>query len=329
MKQPLKFIFRLLSLSLMGVIILGSPFFLPIYTTHILIQILFLTFLCLGWNLVGGLTGQFSMGHPLFFAAGVYTPWLLNMQYDLSPWLGMWVAVALAILIGLFTGWIGFRYNLPVMTFALMTLALSHVGLFLIMRTPQLGGTEGITVPVKGSSLTQFQFTSKVPYYFIILAMVVGLFILYRYLINSKVGIYLKAIKQNERAAASISINVFKYKVLSLVISAALAAIGGTFAIQYYLYMSPNTAAGAHLWINVILICVIGGLGTLWGPLVGSAFFVLTDESLRVLVGQASKVVNTGIFGGLIIIVVTLMPEGVVGQIEHLWKRRKLRKQMV
>lgn len=323
-KQKEKPVYWLFAQGFAVILILSLPFFASTYVMHVSIQFLFVGFLCMAWNLIGGITGQFCFVHPLFFAAGVYIPWVFSTKFDLSPWLGIWFGVALAVIIGLFSGWLGFRYKLPILSFALMTLALSHIGLYVVMGLPQLGGTVGITIPLKGNSPFQFQFSSKAPYYFIVVFMVAGFLALSRYFLSSRIGVYFRAIRQNERAAASIGINVFGYKLLSLTISGGMTAIGGTFATQYFMYMDPHTAAGAHMWINIILVCVLGGLGTLWGPLVGSAFFVGFEEILRIVIGQESAVVNTAIFGIMIIVFVTLIPEGIVGRIENLRKRHRL-----
>lgn len=273
-------------------------------------------YLCVAWNIVGGIAGQFCIGHSLFLAAGAYTSTLLAIHFGVTPWIGMFAGAAVATLIGMFIAWLSFRYALPPLSFALVTIALAMLGYLAISSIDLLGASRGLTLPVRGTPAA-YQFRNDVTYYFVISAHAIGAITLSAWLYHTKIGLYLRAIRDNERAAHAIGVPVLKYKMLAMGISAALTALGGVFYAQYLQYVEPRTFASINIVIEIILFTVVGGAGTVWGPVVGPVLLVPAGELLRHELGGGLPGAHLLAYGLLLVAVIRFAPDGLLGALER------------
>lgn len=290
----------------------AAPLVISDNWVNVLILTLLFVFLCQAWNIVGGLAGQFSIGHSLFLAAGAYTSTLLSLRFGISPWIGMVAGGVVASAIGAFMAWLSFRYALPHLSFALVTLALAMLGFLAISSSEMFGASAGLTLPVRGTP-AMFQFGSDTPYYYVILAYAAVAFALTVWIYDSKLGLYFRSIRDNERAALAIGIDVLRYKIIAMAISAFLTALAGTFYAQYLLYVEPRTFAGLTIVIEIILFTVVGGSGTVWGPVLGPLLLVPLGEVLRHSLGNQTPGLHLLIYGILLVLVIRFIPGGLVG----------------
>jgi branched-chain amino acid transport system permease protein len=296
------------------------------YYLHLLIQILIWSFIYTGWSLMGrfGLT---SLGHGAFTGLGAYTVVLLWNYAGLTPWLGIPIGMAIAVIVALLVGYPCFHMRITGHYFALLTLALSEfVRLCIVGLRDYTGGSLG-TQPKRygdGLSLYAMQFEpDRVLAYYIALAMwAAGLYIWWR-VARSMDRYALDAASQDEEAAASVGINVTREKLKITAISAAMCAFGGAIYAQYQMYMGPETIAGLGVSLNIVFACIAGGLWVMLGPTVGAVFTQVLSETLRVTIqsstvlqsvlGSAVLALDTMIYGLLLILFIIYMPKGILG----------------
>jgi len=300
---------------LMGLVIFWCliPHFIGTYWIHILILTLLFIYLCSAWNIIGGIGGQFCFAHTLFLAAGAYTSTKLYLDFGISPWIGMLLGSIIASLLGLFLAWINFRYKLPHLSFALVTLGFVYIGMFVIGSFKALGGHDGLTIMIKETNPLNYAFMSKIPYYYIILIMTIGVILLTAIIERSKLGLYLRALRDNERAAEASGIDLLKVMCKGMALSAFLTALAGTFYAQMLGFIDPVTVAGPHLIIEMILFTAIGGFGTLWGPVVGPMLLVPIGQAFLNVFGTKYAGLDLIIYGIIVVIVILFMPQGIVG----------------
>ncbi len=308
-------------LPLIGLIfLLMVPLFLPTYFLHIMITMFFFAFVSEAWNIVGGYAGQLSLGNAAFFGLGAYGAVLLTHYYNVSPWVGgVLIGGAAAILLSLITALACFRLRGPY--FAISTLAIGEVMRLVFLNQRKFTfGAEGITVPYKGNSLLYLQFVSKEPYYYIALGlMLLGMYVTWR-IEKSRLGHYLVAINQNQDAAEAVGVNSTKAKQIALAVSAFLTAMGGTFYAQYIYFIDPNFVFGLGLSIEFALIAIVGGVGTVMGPVIGSFLLRPAMELTNAFLGATYMGVHLIVYGGLLIAVVMLKPEGLMGWLGGLYE---------
>lgn len=314
--------FVYLILGLLGCLFL--PLFLDGYYLHILIIILFWGYLGSCWNILGGYAGQFSFGHAAFFGVGAYTSSLLFVDFGLSPWLGMLLGGILALLLGLFLGYLCFRYGLRGPYFALSMLACAQMLQVIAVNWKMVKGALGVLIPL-GDSFLNFTFKNRLPYYYIILAMMIGILLLTKWIQEKKLGYYLLAIREDEDAAKALGINIQKYKIIAMALSSFTTALGGTFYAQYYYYIDPSLAFGGSVSIDILLRPIVGGPGTVFGPLVGSLVLSPLSEITRSLFRQYSGL-HQMIFGSILIATVIFLPRGVMGLIQDIGLRLGMRR---
>jgi len=286
------------------------------YLLHVVILILYFAFLGSAWNIVSGYAGQFSFGHTAFFGVGAYFSSLLYVESGVSPWIGMIAGGLLAAGLGAFIGYLTFRFKLKGAFFALSTFAFSEMLRIIALNWSVTGKAMGILIPLKqGSSLQDFQFASKLPYYYIILSMLILVLFVSYGLDHSRLGYYFKAIREDEEAAGSLGVNILKYKTIALVISAFFTALGGTFYAQYMFYIDPDIAFGTNVTIEMIVRTMLGGVGTVFGPLIGSAVLESISEVMRSFLGEY-KGVHIMFYAVLLILVMIFFPHGVMGLVK-------------
>jgi len=287
-----------------AVVLLGFPIVVPdVYLQHL--AILFLLWVTLGtsWNLLGGYAGQISFGHAAFFGMGAYTSSLLFAKLGFPPWPGMLLGGVAGVLLAVPMGYICFRLRGPF--FALSMLALSEFLRLVALNWRDL--TEGAV----GILLPPF-FISKLPYYYIGVALAAATMLATWVLVDSKVGFYLLAIREDQDAAEALGIDTTWYKLVALMASAFFTAMAGSYYANYMAYIDPPIVFSiVDLSIAMILVAVLGGMGTLLGPVVGALVIVTLSEAFRAYFAAAHLIV----YGVLIIVAIVFMPEGIVGSL--------------
>ncbi len=293
--------------------VLNSPF-----PHHVMIIIFLYALMAQSWNILAGYCGQISLGHAVFFGIGAYSSGYLFAAYQLSPWIGMLVgiaiAMAMAVAIGIPTLRLRGHY------FAIATLVIGESVQIVFQRWEMVGAASGIWLPiVREQPLLNFQFNeSKIPYYFIALAFLAAACATVWYLERSKLGFYFRAIREEPEAASSLGVNVSLYKVCAFMLSAAFMAMAGTFYAQYVLVIDPEAVFPLTLSILVLLIAVMGGVGRLWGPVIGAAVLVPLSEFTRIYFGGTGGTVDLMIYGVLIVLICIFRPSGLLGIMKDL-----------
>jgi len=280
------------------------------YYRHILVFTLMYIVLAQAWNLTGGYVGQIALGNAVFFAIGAYTSTLLLIKANITPWIGMWVGGLLSAMVALALGSVVLK--LKGHYFAMATIALNEIMRLWFSNWRFVGGAQGLSIPLRGSSWYYMQWQTKLPYYYIILTMAALVtFLVYR-LDRSKYGSYAKAIKQDEIAARSRGISAFQLKQLSFALTAFITAVAGTFYAQYVMYISPSSILPMTLSILIAIIPIVGGVGTVLGPILGAIFVFPLTEFLRAKLGGQALGLNYILFGIAVIFVVMVEPRGLV-----------------
>ena len=264
-----------------------------------------------GWNLLGGYGGQYSFGHAAFFGTGAYATAILQTRYGINAWLGFGIGVVAGALVGAVIGALSFRSGLRGSYFALVTLAFAEVLRIIASVAPITGAGVGTLIKLDLRP-EAFQFQSRAPFYWIILALVGVSLILVRWIEDSRFGAYLVAVRENEDAAKALGIDATAVKLAAMTISAALTAAGGCFYAQYFLFIDAGIAYGPWISIEALLAPIIGGIGTVYGPLVGALAVKLLGEWTKLAAGDAPGL-DLVIYGGVLIAVVAFAPRGIAG----------------
>jgi branched-chain amino acid transport system permease protein len=315
---------RLESVAAVG--LLGAALAFPLvftlpYPRDVMIRIFLFAMLATAWNVLAGYCGQISLGHAVFFGTGAYSSTLLLQQTWLgawaSPWVGMAVGALAAALLSQIIGYPVFR--LRGHYFAIATIAVGEIVQTIVINWDAVGGARGLFVPIKRpDSLVNFQFhESKETYYYIALALLVLALGISRAIVRSRTGYYFRAIREDQGAAAALGIPVARYKQRAMAVSAALTALGGTFYAQYVFFIDPESVLPLSLSILVCLVAVLGGVGTLWGPILGAAILVPLGEVTRVQFGGTGKALDLLIYGLLIMIVSVVQPGGIMALLQR------------
>ena len=294
------------------------------FPRHVMIMIFLYGALATAWNILAGYCGQISLGHAVYFGLGAYTSTLLVREAALTPWLGMLAGAALAVGISQAIGYPVFR--LRGHYFAIATIGFGEIVQTIVLNWDGIGGARGLFVPIKRpDSLLNFQFhESKAVYYYIALGLLALALAATRWIERSRRGYYFRAIREDQDAAASLGVPVAREKHAAMAASAALTALGGTFWAQYVLFIDPESVFPLSLSILICLVAVMGGVGSLWGPLLGAAVLVPLSEGTRVLLGGTGKALDLVIYGALIMVIAVFQPAGLMGLVRHLGRRRPL-----
>jgi len=308
--------FRMLIVALVALALLAClPLLLSGHKMHVAIQILLFAYLSLCWNVLGGFAGQLSFGHALFMAVGGYTSTILLLRTGLSPWLGMIAGGFLAALLGLFIGYLSFRYRIKGTYFALVTLAFTEIGRIVALNTEAVGGAMGLYIPIQANDLWQLKFVDKSQYYYVMFAFVLLAMAVTAWLERSAIGHRLIAIRENEDAAQALGINLLRYKLFATALSAFLVALGGTLYAHYVTFIDPNTLLNMNMALEITIYAIVGGIGTLFGTLLGAAFLVPVAELVRATLGQSYAGVHLVVYGAVLIAVILYAPDGFMGLI--------------
>ncbi|MBW1848818.1 MAG: branched-chain amino acid ABC transporter permease [Deltaproteobacteria bacterium] len=279
------------------------------YYQHLVIIIFMWVVIGSSWNLLAGYTGQVSFGHAIFFGVGAYTAGIFASKLGISAWWGMAFGGIFSMLVGLFVGWVCFRLRGPY--FALATLAGGEI--IRLIAT----NWESLTDGMVGILIIQ-SFKSKLSYYYIALALALACIYTIRIIMKSKWGYYFVSIREDEDAAASLGINTTLYKNVSLLISSFFTGMAGAFYMNYMAFIDPEVVFSLHyISIMAILVGIVGGVATIWGPAVGAFVMVGLQETFRSsFFGLAPKWISQAhalVFGLLVIFVIMFLANGIVG----------------
>jgi branched-chain amino acid transport system permease protein len=288
------------------------------------VMILFFMFAIMGvaWNIMGGYAGMFSFGQVAFFGIGAYTSSFLLMSYHVNPWLGL---IAGGLVAAVVAAAIGYPCsNLRGHYFAIASIAFGEIVRTHFNNWKLVGAAEGLSLPMLDEGFKNFMFhSSKLPYYYIALAFLIIALIACYIVSTSKMGYYFRAIKESHDVAKVLGVNVVWYRLLAIMMSAFLTAMAGTFYAQYVLYIDPESVMLLPVSVQIVLISMLGGAGTLMGPVVGAAVLIPISEVTRIWLGHKGTGIDMLIYGFLITMISVYQPKGVWGLFSNLGKRAR------
>jgi branched-chain amino acid transport system permease protein len=336
----------LITISVGGLLIL--PLFVEsTYVLHMMILIFINVIVGSAWNILGGYTGQYSVGHAAYFGVGAYTTMMLLQFKHVAPWIGVWAGAGAALVTAVVIGSICFRLRGPY--FVLASIAVAEIFRVSALNLKNVtNGAEGILItelpPLKIGGTLITDWTEKTPFYFTGLAFALIIIIVSWLVFRSKLGYFFQAIREDQDAAHSLGINPTLYKNSALAISAIFTSLAGSLYAVYVGFIDPSTVLALDLSVQIVMICIIGGVGTILGPVIGAVVLVPLSEALRSnvitgllikagIVHEESKVgaflkenlshAHVLIYGILVVIVILFMPEGIVGFAKKLGARRR------
>jgi branched-chain amino acid transport system permease protein len=299
---PIILLFLLAVLPLMG---------LSSYLMHIFILVILYSIIGMAWNLLGGFCGQVSFGHAAFFGVGAYTAGLLYSKFGISPWWGLLSSLFVVTAVSFIIGFICLRLRGPY--FALATLAIGEVLRVTFGNLVKLtGGDVGILIRER-------TWVGKTWYYYIIFLLAIGVFLLVKKVIESKLGYYFVSIREDQDAAESLGIDTTFYKTIALCLSGAIAGLAGAFYTNYMGYIDPKVVFSLHdISIVTIMVVMVGGVATYWGPIIGAIIMVFLAELIRSNPGLGAA--HQTLFGILLIFIIIFLPNGIVGDFRKIMK---------
>lgn len=311
----------LLAVGVIAAIVYPHIFQMP-FPRHLMIMVFIYATLGSAWNLIGGYAGQVSLGNAVYFGLGAYTSTLLLMKAGINPWLGILIGVLISSIVSLIVGYPCFK--LGGHYFAIATIAVGEMFQQAWLNWDWGGSAIGLNLPILNEGLGNFQFhESKLPYYYIGLCMV-GVAVLISYMVDrSKIGYYFRAIKGDQDAARSLGISHTKYKAYAMVLSAGLTSIAGSFYAQYVLFIDPDSVFPLMLSINMCLMATLGGLGSVWGPVIGAFILIPISEFTRIKMGGGGTGIDLMVYGLLIILICLFQPNGIIGIFKQFQKKKE------
>lgn len=293
---------------------------------HLMIMIFMYAVMAQSWNVIAGLSGQISLGHGMFFGIGAYASSFLYVEYGLTPWVGILVGIAICALVAVAIG-------IPMLRlsghyFAIATLLIGISCQVVFQRWELVGAASGLWMPLTDeSSWMALQFhDSKIPYYYVFLAFFVFTYYLVWRLSTSKIGFRLRAVRDDYQAASSLGIDVSRYKIIAYVISAMVMAPMGSLFAQYILIVDPDRMFNIEISILVLLMTVLGGIGNIWGPLLGVAILIPVSEYSRIYLGGTGGAVDLIIYGLILMLICIFRPAGLISFFpKHIVERKRQR----
>jgi branched-chain amino acid transport system permease protein len=302
------------------VLLMVLPLFLDNYALGIFVMIFYWAYVGQSWNVLTGYTGHISLGHALYIGIGAYTSTYLAQTFGLSPWFGMLIGGVVAGIIALFLGFLGFRFGIRGVYFVIMTIAFAEITRLVVSHIEALGSFSGIFLDFD-PSFWNFQFSGNTPYYYISFGFMVASLIAVRLIETSKLGRFIVAIRENEEAAQALGVNTFKYNMIAIAISAFMTSLAGAFYANFIYYLHPNTLFGMSLSIELILRPIVGGLGTLFGPVIGSFILTPLSEISRAYFAKGGlEGLHLILYGILTVLVVLFMPKGIIAYVQRILK---------
>jgi branched-chain amino acid transport system permease protein len=304
----------LLAILLVGLI--GAPLYANDYLLTTLIVILYFAYTGLAWNVLMGFAGQLSLGHALYVGLGAYAAAALYVHFGIGPWIGMPVAILISIVSGAVIGFLAFRFGVAGVYFAILTIAFAEFARIGFDHFAWVQGSSGLFLPVANYAHNDLWLLRGAPamFYYVILAMTVVAFVLCHMLLRSRIGYFWQAIREDEAAARSLGINTFRYKMYAIVVSAGMTAPAGVFYAFYYNNLFPEQTFFILRSIEIILGPIIGGIGTLFGPVIGAFLISGLAEGLQELLnayGIETPGAKRVFYGACLLVVVMVLPNGI------------------
>jgi branched-chain amino acid transport system permease protein len=291
----------------------------PFWLGHYWLDVAFLAAIYAGiasaWNVAGGFSGTSSFGHGLFFGIGAYTSGALFYHFRTSPWIGLVLGAVLAALIGMVIAWCGVRYRIRGLSFAVLTLAFAEIAWLFVSTFEPLGASRGISVPPAPPGLASLQFQSAGSSFLVGLAFLALCQGVAWAVHLAPLGFRFRAVRENETAAQAMGIDPVFVRLTAMALTGALTAVGGSIYAQYLLFLDPRTFFGPDITIKVILFTLVGGMGSVWGPVIGTALLYPAGEWLRAAFGGRVPGLDILFYGSLVIICCLTFPAGIVGSI--------------
>jgi branched-chain amino acid transport system permease protein len=267
------------------------------------------------WNLVGGYAGQISIGHTLFFGCGAYASLLGFTWFEWAPILGAPFGIALSLLLALLVG--GPTLKLKGHYFSMATIALAELARIIVTNTPSLGGAVGVSGPAMPRSVLDLSFISPVPYYYIFGGVLAVLLLFTWWMNQGRMGFYLRAIRGQERAARSLGVPSPRYKMYALLVSAGFTSLAGSLYAAMLGFVDPDSGLGILISVKLVIATALGGAGTLFGPLVGSAILVPLEEFTNAAFGGGGTGITYVVYGAIIMFISRFAPGGLA----EIWSR--------
>jgi branched-chain amino acid transport system permease protein len=301
-------------------VLLALPAVLSGYALTIFVLIFFYASLAQAWNILGGYAGQLSAGHAAFVGIGGYTSALL-FERGVTPWIGMFVGAILAAALGAVIGYLGFRFGLRGFYFVLLTVAFAEICRILASNVEAVGGAIGLYITFTGDP-RHFQFRDPRAYYYIALGFMLVATGVAALLERRRPGIYLTAIREDETACEAVGVDTFRYKMLAMVVSSFLTGLAGTFYAFQNFSLQPGAVFGIPLSVEILIRPIIGGAGTLLGPILGSFILTPLAELSRQFFGQSGlHGAHLIVYGLLLVAVVLFLPQGAYPYLRRLFRR--------
>ncbi len=303
-------------LAALAALLVVFPHFAGSYALSVGTLVLYFAYTGQAWNVMTGFAGQLSLGHSLYVGVGAYAAGALFYHYGIGPWAGLWIAMLLCVVMGLVIGFLAFRFGISGVYFALLTIAFAEFARIGFDHLDWLGGPGGMFLKVAQRDtwdLANFR-GPPIMYYYAMLALAGGALALCSWLLRSRAGYYWQAIREDEEAARSLGIDAFRWKMLAVAISSAMTAVSGVFFAFYYNNLFPEQIFSINRSIELLLGPVIGGLGTLFGPILGAAVLTLLSDGLTELLaalGWEIPGVKQVFYGAVLLFVVMFLPSGI------------------
>jgi branched-chain amino acid transport system permease protein len=307
----------------LAAVALALPSLVDASHLNTVILVLMAAQLGVAWNMVGGYAGQVSLGHAAFYGLGAYTSTVLLINFGVNPWIGVLAGGVVAALLSLAFGWSCFR--LKGHYFAMATIAVAELVQIFFTEWDYGGAAVGLYVPMDKQGWLWMNFATKLPYYWLALGLLLLTLAANGWIERSYLGYYFRAIKDEPDAARSIGIHIARYKQVALTVSAFFTALGGSLYAQKELYIDPGSVLGTALSIKMALVSILGGVGTLFGPVVGAVILTSIEEFSRILFGGSGRGTDVIIYASLIIFVAVFYPTGILGWWSRFKERRAAR----
>jgi branched-chain amino acid transport system permease protein len=324
---------HLVAIAVLTLILIPAPLILPAAQQAVAVRVLIFALMSIGWNVMSGFGGMFSFGHAAYFGLGAYTSAWLLVNHGISPWIGMLVGIVVAAAFAVLVGFLSLRYKLKGAYFALATFAFAEMLRLWATNSDFANRAVGYNVPLRPqASWWYLQFDpASANYFFAALALTVAALACSVFFLRSRAGQFTLAARDDQDAASALGIPVMRYKLLAMALSAAITSVAGAFYVQYYLFIDPELAFGSGVSIQAILPAVIGGVGTIWGPVIGACVLgPLTDVTATILRNppaalsflQGRAGLDVIVYGVLLIVIVLLLPQGIYPALRKRWSRK-------
>jgi branched-chain amino acid transport system permease protein len=273
------------------------------------------------WNIVGGYAGQVSVGHVVFFGCGAYASMAAYTHFALPPLVGIPAGIVIAVAIAAVVG--GPTLRLSGHYFSMATIAIAELARLIVTNTEWLGASPGLSGPAVPRNVFDLSFISSLPYYYIFLFVLAITLLITWWMTSSRMGFYLRAIKDSERAARSLGAPAARTKLYAYMLSAGLTSVAGALYAMMFGFIDPESGLGILISVKMLIMAALGGAGLLFGPLVGAAILVPLEELSNSWLGGHGAGLTFVVYGAMIVLISRFQPGGLLALANRLWERRR------